>query len=92
VAEPSLDDLRLLVAEDLNDSHDGDTPDADGGPVVDPIVVDVPQTELTDAPQVESDVPQADTDVPPAVDLDAEAHTAPPSDDPAEPTPSKDTE
>jgi hypothetical protein len=92
VAEPSLDDLRLLVAEDLNDSHDGDTPDADGGPVVDPIVVDVPQTEQTDAPQVESDVPQADSDVPPAADLDAEAHTAPPSDDPAEPTPSKDTE
>jgi hypothetical protein len=72
VAEPTLDDLRLLVADDLNDSNDGDAPDADGGPVVDPIVVDVPQTEQTDAPQAESDVP--------------------PSDDPAEPTPSKDTE
>jgi hypothetical protein len=72
VAEPTLDDLRLLVADDLNDSNDGDAPDADGGPVVDPIVVDVPQTEQTDAPHAESDVP--------------------PSDDPAEPTPSKDTE
>lgn len=64
VAEPTLDDLRLLVAEDLNDSNDGDVPDADGESVVGPIVVDVPQTDQTD----------------------------PPSDDPREPTPSKDTE
>jgi Holliday junction resolvasome RuvABC ATP-dependent DNA helicase subunit len=85
VAEPSLDDLRLLVAEDLNDSNDGDAPDADGGPVVDPIVVDMSQTEQTDASQAESDVA-------PAADLDAEARTLTPSDDPAEPTPSKDTE
>jgi Holliday junction resolvasome RuvABC ATP-dependent DNA helicase subunit len=85
VAEPSLDDLRLLVAEDLNDSNDGDAPDADGGPVVDPIVVDVPQTEQTDAPSTDSASPPED-------ELDTEAHTDPPSDDPAEPTTSKDTE
>jgi len=48
VAEPTLDDLRLLVAEDLNDSNDGDTPDADGTSAVDPILVDVPQTDQTD--------------------------------------------
>lgn len=55
VAEPTLDDLRLLVAEDLNDSHDGDTPDADGTSAVGPILVDVPQTDQADTDKTETD-------------------------------------
>jgi hypothetical protein len=61
VAEPSLDDLRLLLAEDLNDSNDGDAPDADGEPVVDPIVVDVPQTDQRETGQTDTDSPSDDS-------------------------------
>ncbi|KJC63861.1 AAA family ATPase [Agreia bicolorata] len=78
VAEPTLDELRLLLADDLNDSNDGEVQSTAGEAVGAPILVDVPQTDQTSAIEAES----ADT-VPAAV---------PPSDDPAEPTTSKDTE
>jgi Holliday junction resolvasome RuvABC ATP-dependent DNA helicase subunit len=81
VAEPTLDDLRLLVAEDLNDTNDGDTRSIDDESAVDPILIEVPQTERIDQNGSE-----------PAVDLDTETATASPSDEPAPPTPSKDTE
>ncbi|SKA94377.1 ATPase family associated with various cellular activities (AAA) [Agreia bicolorata] len=78
VAEPTLDELRLLLADDLNDSNDGEVQSTDNEAIGAPILVDVPQTDQTSAIEAES----ADT-VPAAV---------PPSDDPAEPTTSKDTE
>ncbi|SMQ61523.1 AAA family ATPase [Agreia sp. VKM Ac-1783] len=78
VAEPTLDDLRLLLAEDLNDSNDGEVRDGDDETTGAPILVDVPQTGETDALEADS--------------ADAAPSADPPSDDPAEPTTSKDTE
>ncbi|SMG10446.1 AAA family ATPase [Agreia pratensis] len=78
VAEPTLDDLRLLLAEDLNDSNDGEAQNADDEAIDAPILVDVPQTEEMRA------LEQGSADAAPTAD--------PPSDDPAEPTTSKDTE
>lgn len=78
VAEPTLDDLRLLLADDLNDSNDGEVRGTDNEPIDSPILVDVPQTDQTSALEAES------SDAAPTADH--------PSDDPAEPTTSKDTE
>jgi hypothetical protein len=77
VAEPTLDELRLLLPDDLNDSNDGGPDGTAADSLVDPIVVDVQQTDHNDAAEIEAD---------------PDASTASPSDDPTEPTTPKDTE
>jgi DNA helicase TIP49 (TBP-interacting protein) len=60
VAEPTLDELRQLIAADLNDSHDGEEPSSDIE--VEPLLADADDIEPADLEPSEPKLSDSDPD------------------------------